>query len=200
MPTSRVDDRVRGAAVAEGDLLWTPPADRVAASRLTEFTRFAEGRTGRGFPDYAALWRWSTTELEEFWQAIWDFFEVRSSAPHTEVLAEREMPGARWFPGARLNFAEHVLRNERPGVPALLHSAEGTGLQELSWTEFGRQVRTAGAASGPVTGSSPSCPTCPRPWSRWSPRRASAPCGRASRPTSAPAARSTGCASSTRPC
>ena len=113
-------------AVAEGDLLWTPSADRVAGARLTEFTRFAEARTGRSFPDYAALWTWSTTELEDFWQAVWDFFDVRSSAPHTAVLEGRVMPGARWFPGARLNLAEHVLRQERPGQPALLFADEPT--------------------------------------------------------------------------
>jgi acetoacetyl-CoA synthetase len=129
------------AAVREGDLLWTPSADRVAGARLTEFTRFAEKRTGRRFPDYAQLWAWSTTELDEFWQAVWDFFEVRSSAPHSEVLDSRTMPGAGWFPGARLNLAEHVLRNERPGTPALLFADETSGLQELPWEDFAAQVR-----------------------------------------------------------
>ncbi|MCW2705103.1 MAG: acsA2 [Blastococcus sp.] len=127
--------------VREGDLLWTPSAERVEGARLTEFTRFAEARTGRRFADYAQLWAWSTTELEEFWQAIWDFFDVRSSAPHTAVLENRTMPGARWFPGARLNFAEHLLRQERPGTPALLFADETSPLRELSWEEFARQVR-----------------------------------------------------------
>ena len=125
----------------EGDLLWTPSPERVASTRLTAFTRFAEKRSGRRFPDYAALWEWSTTDLDGFWQAVWDFFDVRSSTPHTAVLAERAMPGARWFPGARLNFAEHILRNERPDAPALLYAGEGTDLQELGWDEFARQVR-----------------------------------------------------------
>ncbi|MGZ4537779.1 MAG: acetoacetate--CoA ligase [Blastococcus sp.] len=125
----------------EGDLLWTPSAERVEGARLTEFTRFAEARTGRRFADYAALYEWSTTELEEFWQAIWDFFDVRSSAPHTAVLEQRTMPGARWFPGARLNLAEHVLRSERPGEPALLYADETHPLRELRWEGFARQVR-----------------------------------------------------------
>ncbi|RZU30729.1 acetoacetate--CoA ligase [Blastococcus saxobsidens] len=128
-------------AVAEGDLLWTPPADRVADAQLVEFTRFAEARTGRRFPDYAQLWAWSTDELEEFWQAVWDFFDVVSSAPHATVLEERVMPGARWFPGARLNLAEHLLRQERPGEPALLFADEREPLRELPWEEFARQVR-----------------------------------------------------------
>ena len=132
-------------AVREGDLLWTPSVERVRRSRLTEFTRFAEQRTGRRFADYAALYGWSTTEIEQFWQAVWDFFDIWSAAPHTAVLDSRTMPGARWFPGARLNFAEHVLRMERPGEPALLFAGETTPLQELEWTEFTRQVRAVAA-------------------------------------------------------
>ncbi|MCW2534217.1 MAG: acsA2 [Blastococcus sp.] len=127
--------------VREGDLLWTPSAGQVEGARLTEFTRFAEARTGRRFADYEQLWAWSTTELEEFRQAIWDFFDVRSSAPYTAVLESRAMPGARWFPGARLNFAEHLLRQERAGTPALLFADEISPLRELPWEEFARQVR-----------------------------------------------------------
>jgi acetoacetyl-CoA synthetase len=138
---STTAEEPRTQAVREGDLLWTPAPERVESSRLTAFTRFAEQRTGRRFPDYAALYEWSTTEIEQFWQAVWDFFDIRSSAPHTAVLEGRTMPGARWFPGARLNFAEHVLRSERPGEPALLFAGETSPLQELEWTEFTRQVR-----------------------------------------------------------
>jgi acetoacetyl-CoA synthetase len=139
VPAAQRDDS--RTAVREGDLLWTPSADRIAGARLTEFTRFAEERTGRRFADYTQLWAWSTTELDEFWQAVWDFFDVRSSAPHSAVLESRTMPGGRWFPGARLNLAEHVLRNERPGSPALLFAGETSGLQELPWEEFAAQVR-----------------------------------------------------------
>src|SRR5919112_1104297 len=142
MPDSAMHQVADRRSVREGDLLWTPSAERVERSRLTAFTRFAEERTGRAFDDYTALWQWSTTELEEFWQAVWDFFDVRSSAPHTAVLERRSMPGARWFPGARLNFAEHVLRMERPGEAALSYSAEGTPLRELPWDQFAGQIRT----------------------------------------------------------
>src|SRR4051794_34946862 len=133
--------RGTGLAVREGDLLWTPSPEQAERTRLTEFTRFAAERTGRDFPDYAAPWRWSTTELDEFWSAIWDFFGVQASQPPTAVLAERTMPGARWFPGARLNFGEHVLRQERPGEPALLFVSETAPVRELPWEEFTRQVR-----------------------------------------------------------
>ena len=86
MPDTAVPEVAGQTSVREGDLLWTPSPERVERTRLTAFTRFAEDRAGRTLADYTALWQWSTTELEEFWQAVWDFFDVRSSAPHTAVL------------------------------------------------------------------------------------------------------------------
>ncbi|RFU20342.1 acetoacetate--CoA ligase [Geodermatophilus marinus] len=130
------------ASVREGDVLWTPSPERAAGTRLAAFTRFAEERTGRRFGEYEELWRWSTTDLDGFWQAVWDFSGVRASAPPTAaVLADRRMPGARWFPGARLNLAEHVLAAERPGTPALLHCSERSPVTELPWEEFTAAVR-----------------------------------------------------------
>jgi acetoacetyl-CoA synthetase len=141
MSTTAAPEESRRAVVGEGELLWTPSPEWSERTALTAFTGMAEERTGRRFAEYEQLWEWSTTEPEEFWQAVWDFFEVRSSAPHTAVLEERTMPGARWFPGARLNYAEHVLRQERPGDPALLYASENTPVRELPWEEFTRQVR-----------------------------------------------------------
>jgi len=128
-------------SVHEGDLLWAPSLEWIERTQLTAFTRWAEERTGRIFANYAALWTWSTAEIDELWQAIWDFFDVRSSAPHTAVLEDRAMPGVRWFLGARLNYAEHVLRQERAGEPALLYLDETEPVRKLPWEEFGRQVR-----------------------------------------------------------
>jgi len=93
------------------------------------------------FANYDSLWHWSVTELEEFWHAIWDYFGIESSAPHTRVLGKREMPGAGWFPGARLNYAQHVLRNERAGADALLFMSETTPLAGLPWESFAGHVR-----------------------------------------------------------
>src|SRR4051812_6986471 len=104
--------------------------------------RWLQLQRGRPFASYGALWEWSVTDLEGFWAAIWDYFLVRPSVPYSRVLARRQMPGALWFPGARLNYAEHALRNERPGVDALLFQAEGGALQRMTWPDLGRQVRT----------------------------------------------------------
>jgi len=127
--------------VNEGDLLWTPSAQRVEKSNLTAFRRWLQRERGLQFESYEALWRWSVDDLEAFWQAIWDYFKVQSSAPHTRVLADRRMPGAVWFPGARLNYAEHALRHERPDATAIMHLSERTPLSVMSWADLGGQVR-----------------------------------------------------------
>jgi acetoacetyl-CoA synthetase len=103
--------------------------------------RWLDLRRGRRFRSYQELWQWSVTDLEGFWAAVWDYFLIRPSIPYSRVLVRRQMPGALWFPGARLNYAEHALRNERPGVDALLYQSENSPLQRLSWPTLGSQVR-----------------------------------------------------------
>ncbi|HUS40220.1 MAG TPA: acetyl-coenzyme A synthetase N-terminal domain-containing protein, partial [Pirellulales bacterium] len=91
--------------------LWTPPAERVARSRMTAFTQFASKRHDVELADYHALWTWSVEHREQFWSAVWDFSEVVASQRWQEVLVDGDrMPGARWFTGARLNFAANLLR------------------------------------------------------------------------------------------
>jgi acetoacetyl-CoA synthetase len=124
----------------EGDLLWTPSPERVEASNLTAFLRWLDLQRGLRMDDYDQLWRWSVEDLEGFWQAIWDYFGVSASAPPSRALGRRAMPGAEWFPGARLNFAEHVLRRERPG-DALLFGSETAPLAGLPWERLATEVR-----------------------------------------------------------
>ena len=128
----------------EGRLLWTP--DRAFAAS-TQVARFMEAQAARGrrFSSYEDLRRWSVTDLEGFWSAVWSFFDVRSDAPYERVLDGRAMPGTTWFPGARVNYAEHMLRYEEraaPGEAALVHSSELRPLAQTSWHELGAQVRT----------------------------------------------------------
>jgi acetoacetyl-CoA synthetase len=128
-------------AIQEGDLLWTPSAARRERSQVHHFMQWLQRERGLRFDDYDALWHWSITELDSFWLAIWDYFEVRSSAPFSKVLGRRDMPGAEWFPGARLNYAGHILARERPGATAIIHVREGGSLQRMTWAELGDQVR-----------------------------------------------------------
>jgi acetoacetyl-CoA synthetase len=130
--------------VREGDLLWTPSAERVGNTNLTAFTAWLAAHRGLRLDGYHALWRWSIEDLEGFWQAVWDYSGVDASAPPERVLGRRVMPGAQWFPGARLNYAQHVLRRERPGETALLHVSETAPVAGLDWADLAGQVRILG--------------------------------------------------------
>ncbi len=116
------------------------------AANLTAFTDWLAARRGLRFDGYAELWRWSVTDLEGFWQAVWDYCRIDASAPPEQVLGRREMPGAQWFPGARLNYAQHVLRHERAGQDALLFLSESGPAAALSREQLGGQVRIVGTA------------------------------------------------------
>jgi acetoacetyl-CoA synthetase len=113
-------------------LLWEPPAELVERAVMTRYMR------ERGLGTYEELWRWSVTDLEGFWGSIWDFFGVQGT--YDQVLAERRMPGAVWFPGAEVNYAEHLFRGKDPAATAILHASELRELSELSWGELREQA------------------------------------------------------------
>jgi acetoacetyl-CoA synthetase len=96
------------------DVLWAPPADVLQTSRIGDYLRWLRVSRSLDFADYDALWRWSVSDLDGFWRSIWDYFDVDAHSEPTETLSSETMPGARWFPGATLNYAEHVLR--MPGL------------------------------------------------------------------------------------
>lgn len=127
--------------VQEGDLLWTPSADWVANSNVTAFINWLRSEYQLDFANYDELWRWSVTDLEAFWAAIWHYFAIESSTPYRCVLDSRKMPGAQWFPGARLNYAQHILRQESPGTNALMFLSETTALTGVPWEILAGQVR-----------------------------------------------------------
>ena len=92
------------------EVLWEPPGDVRAASRMGRYLDWLAGHDGPELQTYADAWRWSVDEPGPFWRSIWEHFEVRSSEPPTGDLVDARMPGARWFPGAQLNYVEHALR------------------------------------------------------------------------------------------
>jgi len=130
---------------ATGELLWEPSAELVDRSRLTEFMRWLERERGLSFAGYAELWQWSVDDLEGFWSAIWEFFDVQADGDPSPVLGSREMPGAEWFPGTRLNYAEHVLAGKDDAEVAILHASELRELGELTWGELRQQVAATAA-------------------------------------------------------
>ncbi|MBT9553228.1 MAG: acetoacetate--CoA ligase [Hydrogenophaga sp.] len=119
-----------------------PTAPHVPQIRL--YQEWLALHKGLRFDSYDALWRWSTTELDAFWQSIWDYFDLRSPTPHTAVLERNVMPGAQWFPGAKFNYAQQVFRHVKPahdaGFSAIVGRNEKGRHVELSWPELWRQV------------------------------------------------------------
>src|SRR4051812_24399280 len=112
---------------AVSDLLWTPAPERIERANVTQFAR------RRGLPeDYGELWQWSVDNLDEFWAAIWDEY-VQADAPYERVLGRREMPGAEWFPGAELNYANQIFRGRNPDDLAIQHASESRPLASWSW-------------------------------------------------------------------
>src|SRR4051812_31811137 len=124
--------------------IWTPDPDRVAAAAITRFAAEVSRRAGRDVGSYRDLWAWSVDHLEEFWATVWDFFDIDADGDPDVVLAERTMPGARWFPGTRLNYAEHALRSgarpELADAVAITAVGEDGATTTTTWAELRAQV------------------------------------------------------------
>jgi acetoacetyl-CoA synthetase len=132
-------------SAAPGELLWEPSPELVERSRLSEFMRWLERERGLELGDYHQLWQWSVDDLDGFWSAIWEFFEVQADGDPSPVLASREMPGARWFPNTSLNYAEHIFAGKRAEEVAILHASELRELDEVRWGELRQQVAAVAA-------------------------------------------------------
>ena len=122
--------------IVEGDLLWQPAPDEIDNANLTRYMEWLRVQRGLDFADYRALWAWSVEQTDAFWASLWDYFEIVASAPYSAVMKQRIMPGAEWFPDARLNYAENLLRQVTDARPAILYQAEGGNLSEISWQEL----------------------------------------------------------------
>ncbi|MHB1539371.1 MAG: acetoacetate--CoA ligase, partial [Solirubrobacteraceae bacterium] len=127
-------------------VLWEPSHERLADCNLTRYMAWLGERRGLALDGYEQLWRWSVEDLEGFWGSIWEFFGVRSSVPPEGVLASRAMPGARWFPGAQLNYAEHAFAERDDEEVAIVFASEDGGLGEWTWGRLRQQ--TARLAAG----------------------------------------------------
>lgn len=130
-----------------GDVLWVPPADVRERSRIGNYLRWLREHRGLDFADYDELWRWSVTDLDAFWRSIWDYFEIIAHTPPTATLTDPAMPGTRWFPGATLNYAEHILR--MPGLadsdPVVIAHSQTRPPVTLTAAQLREQVRRAAA-------------------------------------------------------
>ncbi|HZD74061.1 MAG TPA: acetoacetate--CoA ligase [Actinomycetota bacterium] len=138
------DELPRSGASVPPELLWTPSPARVERSNLTRYRRWLASTRGLDFGDYHALWRWSVADLDAFWRSVWEFFHVREGPAPAPAIADRRMPGTRWFPGARLNYAELALRR-RDDHPAIISGSENAQVRATSYAELARSVAAAAA-------------------------------------------------------
>jgi len=124
-----------------GDILWTPPADWRGTTEIGRFVNWLRDRLGLDFSGFDDLYRWSVDDLEGFWGGLWEFYGIRAT-PYERVLGKRTMPGAEWFPGARLNYAEHLigLEEDRDRI-AVVARSQTRGPRELT---FGELIAQAG--------------------------------------------------------
>lgn len=122
--------------IEEGTLLWKPSAPWLERANIETYVKELEKRTNEQFPDYASLWQWSVTEIEQFWESIWDYFDVTSTTPYDAVLTSRTMPGAKWFTNAHINYTEHIFKQKNNDDPAIIHCTETRQLAEVSWEKL----------------------------------------------------------------
>ncbi|CAB4342526.1 unannotated protein [freshwater metagenome] len=130
------------------EVLWQPSAEQIEATNLAAYVGWLNRERGSSFAasDYKTLQAWSSTEIEQFWASIWDYFTVDADGDADIVLADRTMPGTKWFPGTSLNFAEHVFRGKGDEVLALIEQSELRPLREFTWGEL--RLQTAAIAAG----------------------------------------------------
>ena len=120
--------------------LWEPKPENAASSNMAAFLKHVDVKRGLGLKDYDDLYSWSVTEIAQLWEDLWEFFGVISSQPFTSVIDDpNKMPGAKWFEGARLNFAENLLRF-RDDRTALVFKGEGRSSTKMTYAQLYDEV------------------------------------------------------------
>ncbi len=131
--------------LAEGTMLWAPSADDIQATNLTAYIGWLERVRGRRFVDYPALWRWSVEDLAGFWSSMVDYFDLPLRGDRGRVVGDDGMPGARWYEGAEVNYAEAVFARAATDRPALIFQTERDPLRTVSWRELEGSVAAVAA-------------------------------------------------------
>jgi len=120
--------------------LWQPDEHQILNSNLRHYEHWLRKHYGLSFSNYHELWSWSVTEPADFWESLWKYFDIISSTAYQTVLSSLEMPRAKWFEGAQLNFAEHIFRHNRDADIAIIFENERGAHQEITWKELREKV------------------------------------------------------------
>jgi len=134
----------------QSKVLWNPSPEFIENAKITKYVSWLRENKDlelevsdnpvKNIRNYNEIWRWSVENIEKFWSSIWEYFNVLSHTPYTMVLESKKMPGARWFTGATLNYAEHAFKNAGGGEEAIVYIREDGLRKSLSWNELARQV------------------------------------------------------------
>ena len=124
----------------ETDILWKPSEEFIQESGLKKYEHWLGKQFGLEFGDYEQFWKWSNDHFKDFWESLWKYFDIISYSDYTSVIDTHKMPGARWFNGAKLNYAEHIFRKRSDDRPALIFANESGRCKKLSWEELEEQV------------------------------------------------------------
>ncbi|MEP4533029.1 MAG: acetoacetate--CoA ligase [Cyclobacteriaceae bacterium] len=122
------------------EVLWTPSQSFVEKSNLKKYERWLSEEKSLHFSSYQELWKWSVEHVGEFWESIWEYFEIINHSDRYKAVLSGEMPRTKWFEGAKLNYAQHVFRKRSSERPALIFKPEGKPHIEISWDQLERDV------------------------------------------------------------
>lgn len=122
--------------IEEGTLLWKPNESWKENAHIYQYMNWLKTHKNMHFSDYQSLWKWSVTNLEDFWESLWEYFDIQSNEPYQTVLTSHKMPGARWFPEATINYTEHIFKDRDWQDTAIIHASEGRENAEVTWREL----------------------------------------------------------------
>jgi len=128
-----------------GEILWTPSQKLKENSHLFKYQKWLQKEKDLEFNNYRDLWSWSVENIEDFWESVWKYFDIKSYNPYQSILSSQDMPGSKWFAGAEISYAEHLLRNGKDEETAIYFGNERDELVRISWAELKQKVASFAA-------------------------------------------------------
>lgn len=122
--------------IQEGTLLWEPSDEQKQQTALFNYMNWLKTTKQLNFDTYNQLWEWSVNEIEDFWESLWEYFDIQSEQPYKTVLSSHKMPGAKWFPEATINYTEHIFKGRKFDNTAIVHSSENRVTNEVTWQQL----------------------------------------------------------------
>ena len=146
--------------------VWVPKEEKIKSANITRYMKYVNEKYSKDFKTYDELYQWSIEKLNDFWASIWDYTGIKYSQSYDKVLGKTEMPGAEWFSGAKLNFAENLLRHSDKDKDAIVFKGEGQDVEKYSYKQLysivaklAKALKDAGVKKGDrVAGFMPNMP------------------------------------------